>query len=72
MTGRMLVGIALIVIGVLGLVYGRVTYTKDSHDAQLGPFELTVKDRETVRVPIWAGVLVVALGSGLLLTERRA
>ena len=58
--------IVLIVAGVLGLVYGSFTYTKETHQASLGPIELTVKDKETVNVPIWAGVGAIALGGALL------
>lgn len=59
--------IVLIVAGVLGLVYGSFTYTKETHQATLGPIELSVKDKETVNVPIWAGVGAIALGGVLLL-----
>jgi len=58
--------IVLIVAGVLGLVYGSFTYTKDTHTAKLGPIELSVKDKETVNVPVWAGVGAIVIG-GLLL-----
>ncbi len=62
-----ILAIVLIVAGVLGLVYGGFTYTKETHEANLGPINLTVKDRETVNVPIWAGVVAVVIGGGLLL-----
>ena len=48
--------IVLIVAGVLGLVYGRFSYTKATHEAKLGPIELSVKEKQTVNVPVWAGV----------------
>ena len=50
---------ALIVVGILALVYGGFTYTKDTHDAKIGPLELSVKDKERVNIPVWAGVGVV-------------
>lgn len=59
--------IALIVAGVLGLVYGSFSYTKESHEANLGPIEFSVKDKETVNVPVWAGVGAIAIGGVLLL-----
>lgn len=59
--------IALIVAGVLGLVYGGFSYTKETHEAKLGPIELTVKDKQTVNVPVWAGVGAIAIGGVLLL-----
>lgn len=59
--------IVLIVAGVLGLVYGSFSYTKDTHEANLGPIELSVKDKQTVNVPVWAGVGAIVIGSMLLL-----
>ena len=59
--------IVLIAAGVLGLVYGSFSYTKDTHDAKLGPLELSVKDKETVNIPVWAGVGAIVIGGGLLL-----
>jgi hypothetical protein len=61
----------LIVGGSLGLVYGGFTYTKDSHEARLGPIELSVKDRETVNIPVWAGVGAIVIGGMLLLVGSR-
>jgi len=60
-------GIALIVAGVLGLVYGSFSYTKETHEAKLGSLQLSVKDKETVNVPVWAGVGAIAIGGLLLL-----
>ncbi len=61
------VAIALIVLGILGLVYGSFSYTKESHDVKLGPIELSIKDKETVNVPIWIGVGAIVAGGLLLL-----
>ena len=61
-----IIGIVLIVAGALGLVYGGFTYTKETHKAKLGPLELTVKDDETVNIPVWAGVGAIVLGGVLL------
>lgn len=61
-----MIGIALIVGGVLGLAYGGFTYTKETHEAKIGPIVLSVADKETVNVPIWVGVGGIVLG-GLLL-----
>ena len=59
--------IVLIVAGALGLAYGSFSYTKETHDAKLGPIELSVKERETVNVPVWLGVGAVVAGGVLLL-----
>ena len=63
--------ILLIALGVAGLAYGGFTYTKDTHETQIGPIELTVKDQRTVNVPIWAGIGAIVLGVGLLLAPPK-
>jgi len=59
--------VVLIAAGVLGLVYGSFSYTKDTHEAKLGPIELSVKDKETVNIPVWAGVGAIVIGGVLLI-----
>jgi hypothetical protein len=66
-----IVAILLIVAGILGLVYGGITYTKTTHDAKVGPIELSIKDKQTVHVPVWAGVAAIAAGSVLLLARKK-
>jgi len=65
-------GIALIVAGVLGLMYGSFSYTKETHEAKLGPIELSIKDKQTVNVPVWAGAAAIAIGGALLLFGGKA
>lgn len=61
-----LAAIALIIGGVLGLAYGSFSYTKDTTAMKLGPIELSVKETETVNIPVWAGIAAIVAG-GLLL-----
>ena len=61
-----LVAIILIVAGALALAYGGFSYTKDTTAVKLGPIELSVKEKENVNVPVWAGVAAIVAG-GLLL-----
>ena len=64
-------GIALVVAGVLGLLIGAFSYTKDTHRMHLGPLELTLKDRETVNIPIWVGVGAILAGGLMVIVPRR-
>lgn len=66
MNAAKLAGIVLIVAGTLALVYGGFSYTKETHEAKLGPLQFSVQEKETVNIPSWAGVGAIALG-GLLL-----
>lgn len=65
-----MLAIALIVAGGLGLAYGSFTYTKETHQAKLGPIELSVKEKETVNVPVWAGVGAIVAGMILLFARK--
>lgn len=66
MNAMKVAGIVLIVAGILGLAYGSFSYTRETHDVKLGPLQMTIKDKETVNVPVWAGVGAIVVG-GLLL-----
>lgn len=70
MSAVKMLAIVLIVAGALGLAYGSFTYTKETHEAKLGPIELTVKDKETVNIPIWAGVGAIVAGVVLLFVRK--
>ncbi len=61
-----IVAVVLIVAGILGLVYGQFSYTKESQGAKLGPIELTIKEKQTVNIPVWAGAGSIVLGAGML------
>ena len=63
--------IVLIVAGVLGLAYGSFSYTKETHKAKVGSIELSVKQEETVNIPVWAGVGAIVIGGVLLLVGSR-
>jgi hypothetical protein len=58
--------LVLIVAGLLGLVYGGFSYDRDKTAVKLGPLELKVTEKETVNIPVWAGIGAIVAG-GLLL-----
>lgn len=67
MNAMKMAAIALIVAGILALAYGSFSYTKETHQAKLGPIELSVKEKQTVNVPVWVGVGAIVIGAALLL-----
>ena len=69
---RQIIAMVLIAAGVLGLVYGSFSFTKETHEAKVGPIQLSVKEKETVNVPVWAGVGAIAIGVVLLVVGRRS
>ena len=65
-----MLAIVLIVAGGLGLLYGGFSYTKDTHQTKLGPIVVSVTEKESVNIPIWAGVGALVAG-GILLFARK-
>lgn len=66
MNATRIIGLILIVAGGLALAYGGFSYTKDTTALKLGPLELTVQEKESVSVPLWAGVGAIVVGGFLL------
>ena len=71
MNALRIVGAVLIVAGILALVFGGFSYTKETHSAKLGPLELSMKEKESVSIPVWAGVGAIVLGGVLILAAGR-
>lgn len=67
MSAVKIMAIVLIIAGTLELVYGSFSYTRETQETKIGPFELSIKNKQTVNVPVWAGVMAIVAGSGLLL-----
>jgi TRAP-type C4-dicarboxylate transport system permease small subunit len=66
MNALKIAAIALIVVGALGLAYGGFSYTKETHSGKLGPVEMSITERQTVNIPLWAGVGAIMIGGALL------
>jgi hypothetical protein len=69
MKGTKLLGAILLALGILSLAYGGFTYTKSTDNVDVGPIHFQVKDKETVNIPLWAGVAVAIVG-GVLLARK--
>jgi hypothetical protein len=71
MTASRWVGLILIVLGVLGLVYGGITYTRDRKAVDLGPLEVNVEEKESIPIPPLVGGLAIAAGVVVLVLGGR-
>ena len=63
--------IVLIVAGIVGLLYGKFVYSKETHKASVGSIELSVQEKHSVNVPLWAGVGMIVVGGVLLLVPHK-
>jgi len=66
-----IIGIILIILGAVGLAAGGFSFTKETHEAKIGPIQLSVKEKESVNVPQWLGIGAIGLGVVLLLVPGR-
>ena len=48
-----------------------MSYTKENTAANLGPLEIKVQEKETVNIPLWAGVGAIVVGGVLLVAGRK-
>lgn len=67
-----LIGMLLIIAGLVGLVYGGITYTSRQTTVQVGPLEVTAREKKTVPIPSVAGVVLIAGGVILLVVGSGA
>jgi hypothetical protein len=63
--------IVLLAAGILALVYGGFSYTKQTHEAKVGPLEINITEDKHVNVPVWAGVALAIVGGGLLVSGKK-
>ncbi|MEZ4648381.1 MAG: hypothetical protein R3E97_06235 [Candidatus Eisenbacteria bacterium] len=68
---KRMLGVALIAVGVIGVVWGGITYVKDRDSVDLGVAEVTVTQEDSVPIPPIASAIALIAGSVLLFTGRR-
>jgi hypothetical protein len=71
MSALKVIAIVLIIAGIAGLVYGKFTYTKATHEAKVGPLDFSIKEKKTVNVPLWAGIAAIVAGGLLLVIPKK-
>lgn len=70
MSGRMLLGVALVALGVIALVYQGFTYTTQKKVLDIGPIQATKEEHHSIPVPPIIGVIALISGVAVLATGR--
>lgn len=65
------IAIVILAAGILALAYGGFSYTRETHDAKIGPLSISVSENRRVNVPVWAGVVLAVVGGGLLVAGKK-
>lgn len=67
-----MLGVVLIVLGLAGLFFSRVSWTETKPVVKVGPLEVNSQEDHTVSIPTAAGVVAVLAGLGLVFVSRKA
>ncbi len=66
-----LVAIVLIVLGIVGLAYGGISWTRRETVLDAGPIELSTEKRETLPLPPIVGGVCLVAGIALLVIRPK-
>ncbi len=66
-----ILGAVLIVLGVIGLVYGGITYTSGKDVVDMGPLHVEVDQQRRIPVTPIAGALAIVVGAVLIFAGGR-
>jgi uncharacterized membrane protein YidH (DUF202 family) len=66
-----IIGVLLIVAGIVALVLGEVSFTKNETVVQFGEAKLEAQTRETYPIPAVAGIAAIAAGIVLVVVGYR-
>jgi hypothetical protein len=71
MTAARIAGIILIVIGLVGLLWGGFSWTDEKTVVDIGPIEARAKEQKTIPVPPIVGGIALVAGIVLLVVPGR-
>jgi uncharacterized membrane protein HdeD (DUF308 family) len=71
MDAKRIVGILLIVLGVVALAWGGISWTRDRTVIDAGPLQVQAEERETIPLPPVLGGIALVAGVVLLLVPAR-
>ncbi len=65
------IALILVVLGVLGLIYGGIGYNREKTVLDLGPIKATATEHKTIPIAPIVGILAIVGGVGLLIADKR-
>jgi uncharacterized membrane protein YphA (DoxX/SURF4 family) len=71
MSGKSILGIALVILGIIALAYQGITYTTQKKVLDIGPIQATKEEHHSIPLPPIVGVLSLVGGVAVLALDRR-
>jgi len=72
MSKTAIIGVALIVLGIAGLLIGQISYTQTKPVAKLGPVQVKSQEQHHISIPTIGSIVVLLAGAGLVIAGRRS
>ena len=72
MTPRRIVGLVLVIIGLISLLWGGISWTREKTIVDIGPIEARSQERETIPLPPLVGGIALVAGAILLVARERS
>lgn len=66
-----ILGILLVVVGLIGVIWGGISWTQQEQVADIGPLEISTEQRESLPIPPIAGAICLIAGVALLVTSKK-
>jgi hypothetical protein len=71
MTAARIAGIVLIILGLVGILWGGFSWTQEKTVVDVGPFKATTQEHKTIPFPPVAGGIALVAGVVLLVLPGR-
>jgi hypothetical protein len=71
MAGRRVIGLVLVALGLVALLWGGISWTRDKTVVDAGPLEIQTEQRETIPLPPLLGGVALVAGVLLLVLPAR-
>ena len=72
MTPRRIVGLVLVIVGLISLLWGGISWTREKTIVDIGPIEARSQERETIPLPPIVGGIALVAGAILLVVRERS
>ena len=71
MTPRRIVGLVLVIVGLVSLLWGGISWTREKTIVDIGPIQARSQERETIPLPPIVGGIALVAGAILLVVKER-
>jgi hypothetical protein len=71
-TPRRIVGLVLVIVGLVSLLWGGISWTRERTIVDIGPIEARAEERETLPLPPILGGVALMVGAILLIARERS